>query len=269
MKRRTIVLASGAIGILVLLGLLRQVMAERNEIIQLPMDAVKTAVDHTLADRESEAAALQQADREFIEQSQLLRAHEVTRVALSEWSGLRDAETCIRAKAIEKKLIEWRGKTGQNLELILKQELGAHLLRVDEWHKATPGISGEAEAIEKSRAIRGDTEALLYLTDLIYANESVPFCQDSYAVQIARLSQVFTEVAARVDTTDQQMARLREEQMARAREVWETTGTAEPQPLPPAPVTAEPPTENPAPEVEAQEPSSGRTALGRLFYGDE
>lgn len=195
MKRKTIVLAGSLIGLLMVLGALRQVMGSRTEVVSLPMDAAEMAFNHLLTTKEAEAEAEAQADQEFIEQNELLQAHQVVRIALSEWQGLRDSETCARAKTMEKKLTDWRDKTGQSLEMILEQELAAHLQRVDKWNRETPGVSGEADEIAKSRAIRGDTEALLYLADLIYSGQAVPFCQDSYAKEIARLSQTFKVIS--------------------------------------------------------------------------
>jgi len=266
MKKKTVIFGASALALLIAMGMVRQVLSQRNEVIQLPMDAVETAVDHTLSQREQQAQVEAQAQREFIERDELLVAHETIKIALSEWQGLRDSERCIRATELYDKFVAWKRESGKSLEVILAEEFAAELQRVDQWHRSSPGVHGDASAIAEARARRGDIEALLYLADRIYSGEAVPICQDSYAIEIARLAQVFGQVQARVQRTEQNMNALRQERLAQAQQVWDQ------QP----PAAQVPPTEAPAPEaVEGQSPDTEAKEAGvaanlkEFFYGDE
>lgn len=272
MKKKTIALGSGIVALLVVIGAVRQIMAHRTEVIELPWVAVQQAVDEVISDRESEAEELQRTDEAFIRQSERLMAHDTVRVALSEWRGLRDAETCARAKELESKLISWRRQTGKSLEEILSLELAAHLERLSEWNRKTPGISGDAEAIAATRAMRGDTEALLYLADTIYSGESLPLCEDNFAREVARMAQVFDQVQARVATTEENLERLRREELARAQEVWNRNNGETPRAPQGTPQSeAPPPSDQGQPAAAAEPPANddGLAAFNELLWGSD
>lgn len=279
MKQRTVIFLGSLTTLILVLGFLRHWSAQRQQVIEVPLAGIETGVDAVLEQRDQAAQAEAEAAQSGLVEDQMLIAHQAIVAALQQWGPVEelvdgqlvvtDPLVCARAKTLERKLTDWRGQTGQDLERIYQQELAAQLRRANDWNLNSTGVSGEAGAIAISRATIGDTRALLWLGDLIYSNRSVPFCKDSYAQEIASLGQVFNEVAARVEVRDENMARLRQEQVQKAQQVWEDQepSIARKPVDPPAEVT----TDGVAPVDAApiSDSEEGRGPLGRLFYGDE
>jgi hypothetical protein len=62
--------------------------------------------------------------------------------------------------------------------------------------------------------------------DLLYSKQSAPLCDNRVDAEIVKLNQVYSEVAARVDTRDAQLRQLETDQVAAVNEYWgAVTGT--------------------------------------------
>jgi hypothetical protein len=219
-KKRSVVFIGVLVALVGFSWAVRWFVTQRTEIISMPMESVRVGVDQVLSERERVALEQAAADQAVIDQSELLIAHQALRVALESWGELNDVLVCQRAQALHRKLTDWRSQTGKSLEEIYKLELAAHMQRVHRWHAHNSGVHGDAKAIAEARAIQGDTAALFYLGDLIYSGQGVPLCQDNFSLEIAQLSQVFNEVAARVQRREQNLKALEAEHLRRAQEVW-------------------------------------------------
>ncbi|MFH7241819.1 MAG: hypothetical protein ACHWZW_03110 [Spirulina sp.] len=245
-------------GTIISAGVIRAVISYRNPTISLPLTAVRTAVDAVQAERDAEREAIAQAEEAFIYQSDLLVAHQAVRVAYDDWSALNEALLCARAQELSAKLHSWARQTSQPMEEVFQLEMAAHLKRVNQWNQTTSAsIQGDAESIGKARAIILDTQALLYLGDLLYSREGLPLCSDSVARDVARLAQVFNEVTARVELRRDNLERLEAGQLAEAQRIWEGTDRST-DPAPAVPV---------APAVSTPAAAARPGGLQRILYG--
>ena len=145
--------------------------------IQLPATQIEKAFDAVADRREAEAEAEGKAKSEAVTSDALLAAHAAVKGSLSDWKTADSAIACARAGALFTKWQTWSTKTGQPLEVVYRDELAAHLLRVQQWQQRTnAGISGDAAHIAEARAIVGDTQVILAMGDLMYSKQSAQLC---------------------------------------------------------------------------------------------
>lgn len=197
--------------------------------IQLPATQIEKAFDAVADQRQAEVEAESRAKTEAVSSDALLAAHAAVKGSLSDWKQAEAAIACARAGALFTKWQNWSAKTGQGLEVVYRDELAAHLLRVQQWQQRTnAGVSGDAVHIAEARAIVGDTQVILALGDLLYSKQSAPLCDNRVDAEIVKLNQVYSEVAARVDTRDTQLRQLESDQVAAVNEYWSTVTGTEP-----------------------------------------
>ena len=227
MKTKLILYLGLAGSILVGLWVIGAVVRRKQPQIQLPATQIEKAFDAVADRREAEAEAEGRAKSEAVTSDALLAAHAAVKGSLSDWKQADAAIACARAGALFTKWQTWSAKTGHPLEVVYRDELAAHLLRVQQWQQRTnAGISGDAGHIAEARAIVGDTQVILAMGDLLYSKQSAPLCDNRVDAEIVKLNQVYSEVAARVDTRDAQLRQLETDQVAAVNEYWgAVTGT--------------------------------------------
>lgn len=210
--------------------------------IQLPATQIEKAFDAVSEKRQAELEAEAKAKTEAVSSDALVAAHAAIKGSLSDWKQADAAIACARAGALFTKWQTWSSKTGQPLEVIYRDELAAHLLRVHTWQQRTnAGISGDATHVAEARAIVGDTQVILALGDLLYSQQSAPLCDNRVDSEVVKLNQVYSEVAARVDTRDTQLRQLENDQVAAVNNYWSSVTGTEPAAAGTEPVKADNP----------------------------
>jgi len=221
--KKSILLIGGVVIIFAGGNVLRNVLAHRNPQIMLPLEQIRQAVDVVTSEEQAEAEAEADARAAQVYESEMLSAHQAIKVGLQEWRGADKTLVCARANAIHRKLQEWSEKTSQPLEVVYQQELAAHISRVREWQMAfNTGVAGDAESIAQARAVAGDTEALLFLGDRMYSRQGIPICDTLLDAEITRLGLIYSEVAARADTRNENLVQLEQQHLEQANAFWDS-----------------------------------------------
>lgn len=226
MKNKLIVLTLIAGGGLAGLWAVGEFIRWKSPQIVLPQSQIETAFEAVQQKTSAEAEAEQNARRANAIENELMAAHAAVKVAQGDWARADASLACARGQHLFAKWQKWADETGQSLERIYRDEFAAHLTRIRDWQQQNNGgIVGSPERIGDARALVMDTQVFLMLGDLLYSQKSAPLCDNAIDAEIVQLGLVYSEVAARVDTRQDNLKRIEQAQLTEAANYWaEATG---------------------------------------------